>query len=497
MNKRKLILVLCVALLGILAIDLARVWVWPFNYYYEYNLLKRTLAEARCDIEHETVNHDVTLEEIDFTIRTQAGWKLDLFFPDERDMRQLCDHPKGLLLPHPDGSWQVYTIEDLSGMLKGDGPPLKRVGDILNNLDAVVPVLRANYENADVRRASKWSAELSRFLIVDAPWKPATTEANKFIEAQSTATDLRSEQGRNGLPLRSAGFEVVTLDSSGGVAGRRKGHALFYVEDLGAGVTLTMLKIPGGHFLMGTSFEEATVVQGNYVRYTHEDYAEFWHEGPPHTVTVSSFYMGRFEVTQAQWRAVASLPRANVELPDDPSDFKDDNRPVENISWQQAVEFCDRLSLASGRHYRLPTEAEWEYACRAGTSTPYYFGDAITSEYSNYKGIEPYGSVGWGAFLGETAPVGMYGAPNAFGLYDMHGNVDELCADPWHETYNSAPSDARVWTEGGNSYIHVVRGGGLYSRPADLRAASRGRCYNPANPCYKDGFRVVADAPSR
>ena len=497
MNKRKLILLPCVVLLGILAVDLARVWIWPFNYYYEYNLLKRTLAEAGCDIEHETVNHDLTLEEIDFTIRTQAGWKLDLVFADDRDMHQLCDHPKGLLFPHPDGSWQVYPIEDLSGMLKDEGQRLKSMGDILNNLDRVVPVLRANYDSESIRRESKWITPLTKFLILDSPWKPATTEAKKFIEPVSRETDLRSEQGPKGLPLRSVEFEIVGLASNGVVNNRRRGQALFYVENLADGVTLQMHQIPAGRFLMGTSFEEATLVQAEYLRYIGEDYAEFWHEGPPHTVTVPSFYMGRFEVTQAQWRIVASLPTVQVDLPDDPSYFNGDNRPVDNVSWQQAVEFCDRLSLVSGRHYRLPTEAEWEYACRAGTTTPYYFGDAITTEHSNYKGIYPYGKVGWGAFLDETTPVGNYGTPNAFGLYDMHGNVAELCADPWHETYNGAPSDARVWMEGGNDYIRVARGGWLYSVPPGMRAASRSECYNAANPCYKNGFRVVAVVPSR
>lgn len=318
MNKGKIVQIVCVvAVLGYLAVDVARVWIWPFNYYYDYNLLKRTLAEAGCEIEHETVNHDLTLEEIDFTIRTQAGWKLDLVFADDRDMRQLCNHPKGILFSHLDGSWQVYTIGSLSGMLKGTVPTLKSMGDILNNLDEVVPFLLANYDNANIRRASKWSSELSKFLIVDAPCKPSAL-MNRFVEPASRETYLQSDTGSNRLPLRSVEFEVTTLTPIGDVARKSKRQALSFVEDLGGDVTLTMNQIPGGQFLMGTSFEEATLVQAEYVRYRGEDYAEFWHEGPPHMVRVLSFYMGRFEVTQAQWRAVSSLPRINVALPDDP-----------------------------------------------------------------------------------------------------------------------------------------------------------------------------------
>jgi formylglycine-generating enzyme required for sulfatase activity len=258
-----------------------------------------------------------------------------------------------------------------------------------------------------------------------------------------------------------------------------------------------MVRIPSGQFLMGTTFAEATLVQAEYVQYCGKDFAEFWHEGPPHTVSVPAFYMGMFEVTQAQWRAVASLPKVKIELPEDPSYFKGDNRPVESLSWRQAIEFCDRLSAATGRHYRLPTEAEWEYACRAGGTTAYYYGNAITTAYSNYSGIYPYGSVGWGVDLEETTPVGALGAPNAFGLFDMHGNVGEICADPWHETYEGAPRDALPWNIGGNSYIHPVRGGSLYSQPPLIRAASRSQCYNPDNPCYRGGFRVVASARTR
>jgi formylglycine-generating enzyme required for sulfatase activity len=252
-----------------------------------------------------------------------------------------------------------------------------------------------------------------------------------------------------------------------------------------------MVQIPGSQFLMGTTFEEASHVQAAYVRYRGEEFGGFWREGPPHTVTVPKFYMGAFEISQAQWRAVSALPKVSIDLPSDPSRYKGGDRPVEDITWNEAVEFCERLSLAKGRKYRPPTEAEWEYACRAGTTTQFHFGDSITTEFANYNGVYPYGAVGWGTNPDETTPVGSFGAPNAFGLYDMHGNVGELCIDPWHATYEGAPSDGSAWIVNGESDVHVVRGGAFLTTPVDIRAASRS--YHPALlRWYYTGLRIVA-----
>src|SRR5205823_2804995 len=110
------------------------------------------------------------------------------------------------------------------------------------------------------------------------------------------------------------------------------------------------------------------------------------------------FYMSEFEVTQAQWRAVAKLPKVKVELPASPSKYEEPDKPVERVAWSEAVEFCERLSRKTGRVYRLPTEAEWEYGCRAGSVTPFAFGDAITPDLVNYNGQYPYNQASQGIY---------------------------------------------------------------------------------------------------
>jgi formylglycine-generating enzyme required for sulfatase activity len=161
----------------------------------------------------------------------------------------------------------------------------------------------------------------------------------------------------------------------------------------------------------------------------------FRKEKPQHQVTVQPFSMGKFQVTQVQWKAVATLTKVNRDLKPEPSKFKGDNRPVEQVSWYDAIEFCDRLSRKTGKPYRLPSEAEWEYACRAGTTTPFHFGETITSELANYNANYTYGAGVKGIYREQTTPVGSFGVANSFGLYDMHGQVWEWCADHWHDVH--------------------------------------------------------------
>ena len=160
--------------------------------------------------------------------------------------------------------------------------------------------------------------------------------------------------------------------------------------------------------------------------------------------------MGKYPVTQAQWRLVAALPQVEIALNADPANFKGDNRPVEQVSWDEAVEFCQRLSVATGHQYRLPSEAEWEYACRAGTTTEFYFGETITTDLANYRGTDvkyegktylgSYGAGPKGIYREQTTDVGSF-PPNAYGLYDIHGNVWEWCLDHWHDNFREAPTD--------------------------------------------------------
>jgi len=207
--------------------------------------------------------------------------------------------------------------------------------------------------------------------------------------------------------------------------------------------------------------------------------------------------MGKFEVTQAQWRVVCELPTVNNDLVCDLSNLpytsKGDRLPVQQVSWEDAIEFCARLSRATGRIYRLPTEAEWEYAARAGTTTAFYFGDTITPELANYDGNYPYGPAPKGTYRQRTMPVGSLGYPNAFGLYDMEGNVFEWCMDPWHDSYNGAPTDGSSWETGGDTKRRVLRGGS-YNHDANhmrsaLRVAPPRDVRTPST-----GFRVVAVA---
>ena len=256
---------------------------------------------------------------------------------------------------------------------------------------------------------------------------------------------------------------------------RRQGHALQHVESLDNGVGLEMASIPAGSFTMGSPEDEE---------------GRSGTEGPQHEVTFAkSFFMARHPITQTQWRAVAAMPQVERELESDPSRFKGDARPVERVSWYDAVEFCARLSQHTGRDYRLPSEAEWEYACRAGTTTPFHFGETIASSLANYNASLAYGDGPVGEYREQTTDVGSFPA-NAFGLCDMHGNVWEWCQDHWHENYNRAPLDGTAWLSSDKDESRVLRGGSWYGLPELCRSAVRLRLA-PDGIYGVVGFRVV------
>ena len=234
-------------------------------------------------------------------------------------------------------------------------------------------------------------------------------------------------------------------------------------------ITLDLILIESGSFLMGSPGREGSV-----------------DEKPQHKVTVESFLMSRYQVTQAQWKAVAELPKIEQDLEVDPANLKGDNRPVEQVSWDEVMEFCKRLSAHTHREYRLPSEAEWEYACRAGTTTPFYFGKTLTSDMANFKTKQ---TMDVGFNTKQTMDVGCFPA-NAFGLYDMHGNVWEWCLDHWHESYDGAPTDGSAWIKGGDSTLRVLRGGsGIFNSDA-CRSAKRGKGARHLR-SVSYGFRVV------
>ena len=250
-----------------------------------------------------------------------------------------------------------------------------------------------------------------------------------------------------------------------------------FIQDLGFGVGLEMVYIPGGTFLMGAPETE----EGS------QDY-----ERPQHYVNVKPFYMGKYTITQEQWeKVVYSCPPVARKLNSRPSFFQGDKLPVEQVSWYDAVEFCARLEKKTGQKYRLPSEAEWEYACRAGSAKPFAFGDTITTDVVNYNG-DTYGNAPKGEYRERTTPVGTF-QPNAFGLYDMHGNVCQWCADTWHDDYEGAPNNGIAWISETNQPWKVLRGGSWLNAPRNCRSACRYYYYGVERGDIFDifGFRVV------
>ncbi len=273
-------------------------------------------------------------------------------------------------------------------------------------------------------------------------------------------------------------FEVVTVDAAGTEVQRKPGKAHFFAEDLGNNIMLKMVSIPGGTFLMGSPDAEAGRINI---------------EGPQYQVTVAEFCMGKYPITQAQWKAVAAFPKVKQDLDSDLANFKGIDRPVERVSWNDAVEFCTRLSQKTGRYYRLPSEAEWEYACRAGTTTPFHFGETLTTDLANYDGNYTYALGAKGKYRGQTTNVGAF-LPNAFGLYDMHGNVWEWCQDSWHENYKQAPSDGSALYIKNDNRSCLLRGGSWSSDPRYCRCAYRIN-YTLGDRDGSFGFRIVCDSP--
>ncbi len=285
--------------------------------------------------------------------------------------------------------------------------------------------------------------------------------------------------------LRQSEFTVFVTNASGRATRQLNGSAKFFVEPQGG--ALEMVEIPGARFLMGSNAADADAAFTDAKRYDDEVSRDtVTAEMPQHNVDVPGFYMSRYEITQRQWLAVMGR------LPQLEEKYRGDDMPVVNISWRDAEEFCARLTRITGRLYRLPSEAEWEYACRAGTNTPYAYGPNITPQIANYNGVAPYGAAAPGLSRKTAQPVGQTGSANAFGLYDMHGNAWEWCADNWHDSYDGAPTDGSMWEEpeDDDEDYHVIRGGSWDSISNSCRSASRRKAATvSAN--KKIGFRVV------
>ena len=245
-----------------------------------------------------------------------------------------------------------------------------------------------------------------------------------------------------------------------------------YRVDLAERLAITMLRIPSGEFLMGSPEKES---------------GRLYSESPQHLVKLTSFFLSQTPVTQAQWMVVACWPKVNRELNPQPSRFKGANRPVERVSWEDAMEFCRRLSAREKWEYTLPSEEQWEYACRARTTEPFAFGTTLTTDLANYNGKYIYELGSAGTFLQQTTAVESFDA-NAWGLHDMHGNVWEWCSDTWHDSYQTKNHFGRFlkFDEEG---MKVMRGGSWGSDPSRCRSASREKCEAKHGHHYV-GFRV-------
>ncbi len=295
-----------------------------------------------------------------------------------------------------------------------------------------------------------------------------------------------------------APFTTVTLDANGKITDRRPNQESWgYVEDLGNGVKLEMVEIPAGEFLMGEDAAGAADYEKECSRWVNQNFTKAdcarwakW-QTPQRRVRVNGFLMGKHEVTQKQWVAVmGGLPPNMASLG---NEFKGDDLPVVNVSWKEAQEFIRKLNeklKLSRSVYRLPSEAEWEYAARAGTRTPHTFGETISPDTANYWWDNPHRNAPKKEHLGHPVKVGSYPA-NAFGLFDLHGNVWEWCEDDWHDSYTGAPADGRAWVDSpSRGSNRVDRGGGWNSDAVGCRSAFRLRG-TPGDRYINLGFRLL------
>ncbi len=274
--------------------------------------------------------------------------------------------------------------------------------------------------------------------------------------------------------LQNYEFETVSVDESGKIIRRKTIKSDIFRESINDELFLDMVLVPSGQFMMGSPDDEIF----------HNS-----NESPFHLVKTSQYLMSKHAINQEKWKAIAHLPKINLDLSMSPSKFRGAELPVENISWLEANEFCLRLSKYTGRTYRLPTEAEWEYACRAKTETPFPFGVTITSALANFNGAQPYASQPKGEFLKRTVDVGEFTA-NALGLYQMNGNVWEWCLDSWQNSFAAPPIDGHTWLATHTTMRAVLRGGSWGSSGERCRSAARFQ----APYTYRGGdvgFRVI------
>jgi formylglycine-generating enzyme required for sulfatase activity len=336
-------------------------------------------------------------------------------------------------------------------------------------------VVQRSMEDNLIKSKFKYEQEKKSFKL-DKEILQAETQL--FLSAPQQQNDASLQEVITSLNLTTSTFEfnVITIDAKGIKINSNLRQGYCFVEDLGTGVTLEMVVVLGGNFIMGSQDQESR-------RYPNER--------PQRSVTMKPFLISKYPITQSQWRAIASLPIVQKKLQLHPSYFKGKNCPVEQVSWHDAVEFCCRLSNKTGNKYRLPTEAEWEYTCRAGSQTSFHFGESITSDLANYDGNYIYRSAPKGINREKTTSVGSFQVANAFGVCDMHGNVWEWCLDHCHDSYSNAPvTGEEPWLNSNDKQERILRGGSWRNEPLLCRSTYR-RCANVNQAINNIGFRII------
>ena len=442
-----------------------------------------------------------------------AGYDLYEIEPRTRDrlLRGLCDEFKEQRLKELADFMSHYINSRLQSngndraLVFGHRPDWTALAYLNSEQKDLIDIIEeelGKLDTSDAKDRIRWGVLVESYadLLSEKGFKPLRLReiAEKIFDGEPIADKL-VERTPNPEPeekLQPFDFETVTVNAREEVINREQKRAYYFVEYLGeeAGkpseLGIEMVAIPGGQFLMGTEDEEIERLVKKF------DWDGYRREKPQHQVSVEPFFMGKYPVTQAQWRFVAQLPQVGRELKTDPSNFKGDNLPVERVSWYDAEEFCKRLSEYTGREYRLPSEAEWEYACRAGTTTPFYFGETITGELANYAASDIFADEPKGEDRNKTTEVGTF-FPNSFGLYDMHGNVWEWCSDIYHNNYEKVPIDDNSIDSDNDNHSRVLRGGSWFNNPEVCRSAYRNGDV-PDLDYSIFGFRVVCGGvPSR
>ncbi|MCA2624075.1 MAG: SUMF1/EgtB/PvdO family nonheme iron enzyme [Microcystis sp. M20BS1] len=336
----------------------------------------------------------------------------------------------------------------------------------VSEVESLVQNILSSESAVSFRKNENLSASLLNFLVTSEEKRGRLAIALERAEQEGwqwTDVEIPDEEIELETAIQRINNHVIERvgNFSTSVVGDSPIPQTSFTENLPNGITLEMVNLPAGEFLMGSPDSDSDAQS---------------REKPQHQVQVNSFAIGKYPVTQAQYEAVMGT---------NPSHFKNNpQNPVEQVNWNDAQAFCRKLSQITGKTYRLPTEAEWEYACRAGTTTRYYFGDDANQlgDYAWYDGNSQ----------DKTHPVGQK-KPNAWGLYDMSGNVWEWCEDNWHDNSKNAPKDGSAWLIKDN-YSQILRGGSWFLNPDYCRSAYRKYDYRRDDLSNCFGFRVVCGA---